>query len=274
MRCIVTLGIVGMLAVAVPRVQAAPLVYEPFDNSTGELSGETATGEGLDGTWSGESGPSVVDGSLTYGTLPTSGNRLRTATNDAVEVDLSAAVINEVTPDDGETTEVWMSLLFTADRVSTRNSSVSLDRSDGTNDMNGIVTIADSGDDWGVKAGNATPTLKAEAVEEDEVYFYLAKFELSLSGGTEKVEASAWRFENGELPASEAALGTPVKSSDSSTFDRFPGKLRINSGFGDLEYDEIRVGTSFDAVVIPEPASLMLVWVGAGLIVTRRRVRS
>jgi len=68
-------GLVLALAAGAGSAQAATVIYEPFDDSNSSLAGNT-TGTGLTSTWSAAAGFTVPSGSLTYGTLPVSGNQV------------------------------------------------------------------------------------------------------------------------------------------------------------------------------------------------------
>ena len=93
-------------------LQAEVLVYEPFDYTGGvEVPGLTVNATGLTGTWRGDGDPlgKIKGGSLTYGDLPTAGNRWGPAavwSQPWIEADLDSTVMAGHL-DDGD--ELWFS---------------------------------------------------------------------------------------------------------------------------------------------------------------------
>ena len=74
-------GQVATATVSITVNAGAPVglaIYEPFNYAAGELHGKSGASEiGLTGTWTAGSSMTTESPSLTYGTLPTSGNRVR-----------------------------------------------------------------------------------------------------------------------------------------------------------------------------------------------------
>jgi hypothetical protein len=69
------LALTAFALLAAGTLHAAPVIYEPFAGEPGALSGQAA-GTGLTGTWSAEGGLDVSAGSMSWGSLATSGNRV------------------------------------------------------------------------------------------------------------------------------------------------------------------------------------------------------
>ncbi len=61
-------------AAATTDLLATTVIYEPFVGATGLLNGQAASTTGLSGTWSGNDQINVTAGSLSWGSLATSGN--------------------------------------------------------------------------------------------------------------------------------------------------------------------------------------------------------
>jgi hypothetical protein len=74
-KLLTLLALLGVIAAFSGSLQADAVIYEPFDYEVGGLAGQgdDANSVGLTGTWS--PGFDVSTGSLSYGSLPTSGNQ-------------------------------------------------------------------------------------------------------------------------------------------------------------------------------------------------------
>lgn len=266
-----TLVACGLLMAAAGRVAGDLIVHESFNypaNTT--ISGQTATGVGLSGSWATVSGTAgkhiILSGDLAYGDLVTSGdNRIQSSpagSNENLAALLSATAKATLNPANGETKTRWLSFLVKAPAVfSTGGAGIALERDTGTDLMNRFLASNDANSNWGVRAGNATATYSSptEPLSVGETYFYLGKLVMSLSGTTRTVTMTGWRFSGGILPESEEILDSGVTSTNSATFERFPHKLVVICTFADYEYDEIRIGETFADVVVRPKASETLI---------------
>jgi uncharacterized repeat protein (TIGR02543 family) len=93
-------------------------VYEPFVDSDPSLSGNS-TGVGLTGSWSAAAGGTVLANSLTYGTLPTSGNKISIMSGTAASATLSADLANSGLLTNGST--LWFSFIVNTNAASSTN---------------------------------------------------------------------------------------------------------------------------------------------------------
>ena len=104
------------IAAFIDPAHAAPVIYEPFgqepSGSPANLGGQATSGIGLMGNWaSGEQSMYVASGSLSYGSLPTSGNSLRSQTRRQGN---TAAITSDTLSNAGllnDNGELWFSLI-------------------------------------------------------------------------------------------------------------------------------------------------------------------
>jgi len=116
-----TLGtILGVVLALGGALQAAPLIYEPFDYTTpGNLNGQNG-GTGFSGPWElfgGNHNPVILPGNLTWGSLPTTGNYAQGNQIDAPYRPLGSALADNALLDDGAS--LWFS--YVADMSSQPN---------------------------------------------------------------------------------------------------------------------------------------------------------
>lgn len=245
----------GLALILAGPAAAELLVHESFNYAeSSDIIGAACTGTGLTGDWgridTGTGDTAVLAGDLAYGELVTSGDNhvftTPTTGSGSISVEMDTATIAALTPADGETKTAWMSCL--TKRIQSLETRICLDRL--TNPTGRLNYIRVEDDQWGVSGGYNNSVTVSEAVTANETYFYLVKFTFSLSGANETVTATGYRFSGGALPESEGALPGGVYSEQTSTNDRFPGRLTIYMPSSNYEHDEIRVGTTFEDVVV------------------------
>lgn len=274
-------------AVLVGTASAAPIIYEPFAQSAGSVSGK-AGGTGLN-NWAIVSTASTVatTPTLAYGQLANSGGQLSVPSGAGVTayVTTTSALSNAGLLTDGAT--LWFSFVY------------SKASGGGTNERSGfafgtdhLVTSGTSGANmsnsgnglgvftkdkgilpitWNGGGGGVTGTGGSFTNYGDTVTIVGRVVWGATSGDVETL--TIWSPDETNLPLNVAGLGTgwskTMAGVDQTAFDTISMQQR-NSG-GAIIYDELRFGASFnDVVVVPEPASLGLLGLG-GLLIGRRR---
>ena len=256
-------ALAGILTVQTAR--ASLIAYEPFNYTAGSsLNGQAANSLGFTGTWSGGTA-TINSGSLTYGSLATSGNSLAGGATEGTQLDLttpvSATVGNPLwisflmqTPSASDVTTGWGGLVlyrsssdsvFTYPFIGYANSGVFvLQTQGGENDVNGPSV-----------SGNTTYLMVLEDVAN--------------SSGPDTLKL--WVD---PTPGVSSPAGSPTIT------DSLIGPIGDIYGLGTNDgaptsYDEFRVGTTYaDVTPVPEPAALGLLGIGAAglLMLNRRRV--
>ncbi|VGO19360.1 PEP-CTERM sorting domain-containing protein [Pontiella sulfatireligans] len=269
-----SLLIISMIAVGGLSAHAALLVYEGMDYDTGsgtiDSVGTANTGTGFGGAWQTDDGSAsftVGADSQSWGTLPTSGNKLnRTETSDAT-------VSRSVSADLSGASELWFSLLLD---VSDMNGSIGIATGAFEGYGNGIGTFTNAASGgfaievdnggtcnisakvWGTNAGDN----EGDKVSLAGQHFLVGQITFDTDG-----EKDTFKLYN---VGTDFALGTAFSTATAAVDESLLDTLSIASKrrYG---VDEIRMGTSY-VDVIPEPATLGLVTAfGAGVLFIRRR---
>ena len=242
------LSIVLALFVTAGSAQASIIAYDGFDYDTGSIVGKGSASdpgwaEPWQNVWAGEF--DVVEGSLSYGPLAVSGNKVTSVNSaqhmfnqrdyDAVPVQpgdtvWTAYLLNVIAPPDPSATGEW---LYSEQRLSGGDAKMKFGH-------NGDAVDTDDNRLWGL----ASPVTDSTEPMTPGTHFVVQKVEF-LGNGTEK---------------------TMWIDPDFST-------LGAASGW-DFEMDEYRIGTTYaDVAPIPEPGVMMLVATGLTAVYGLRRRR-
>ncbi|MEM6550570.1 MAG: PEP-CTERM sorting domain-containing protein [Planctomycetota bacterium] len=305
----ITFGLATMSLVLAPSVSADLLFYEGFDyavssNLVGQNGGDWdptrawTTGGASNGSIN---AATVVNG-LTFSDYAVTGNAAQVVNNHNGTGPYQAFNAARQLPT-GFTTpsgsDVWVSFLFNQDENASFANETGLTFSTSADNIqqklqSRTITLFgdDNPDNVAVGPTNGVGASSGAVIAQDTTYLAVSKF-TNLNGPTfSSNTGTMWILEAADWDAiktaaiTEAALDAnnlaKVEHSPNNTFvatltsDDF---LRLNTvtGFGinnRAEFDEIRVGTTLDSVVvIPEPASALLVTLG-GLAMLGRRRRS
>ncbi len=288
----------------------ALLVYEGFDytpaSSTNDpgsnqgtssniiLTGNGGTTEvGLSGTWANAANDAhnmyLVEGSLAFGDLQTSGNHIRyrnNSNNDRYHRGITATLDGTV----GGTGEIWFSFLanrlqnnFDAGRegVAITNGVVSAAQFDNINasGLHGFGIAATAGSPtgtaytaWGwngISAVSGTSSLTVP-VNGSQTNLLVGQIEYGAgTGGLDIFTFYNYELNNGSVIGGTLDEITSIEVDvDESLLDTLNVTRQVNTA-----YDEIRIGTTLDSVIvaIPEPTTALLGGLSMLLLLRRRR---
>ncbi|MCC5842965.1 MAG: PEP-CTERM sorting domain-containing protein [Verrucomicrobia bacterium] len=252
-------------------VFAASLSYEGFDYETGDLAGNGG-GIGFTGNWSVTTGSwNVAADSLSYSTLETTGNKVVAQTSGTN----IAARSTGVQSDSGE---FWASILVDSLSwngggltFSANTSNLNLNAADFDNRARFGFGINGSDYVYTLDGRTGAPVNGSVAGAPVGTVFLVAKFDVT--NGL----FSMWA--NPDLDGSSPAGGTLI--ADNVSFTRtgadFANDIQVAGLFTNwsgVGLDEVRLGTDFTSVAIPEPSTLALLGIAglcAGLFARRRR---
>jgi hypothetical protein len=270
-----------VFAVATRAADAELLVYEPFDYSAGtSLDGLSATGHNLAGSYSTSTIQDLVIASpgSTYGSLldpvPTvNGNRLTDETGAGVDV-VSVALAEEVLIGDGEA--IFFSALFTLDDSNNRNR---LARISLVDDVSGdtlgfgepVVGVSGLRVEASTAAtGELIAAGEDNAYEDGQTLWLIGRYfnsgepmgdELQLVGyDTALAQSIAPSFDLAD-PHAHLAYSLDGVDIDSTRISSLRFEIR---GSSDKFLDELRIGTTYAAVAVPEPATCVLLTLSLG----------
>lgn len=246
---------------AVPA-SAALYVYEPFNQSTGNINGTASSGGGAtwpgSGTWAG--GGTVSPGSLTYGPLATSGNQ---ANYDAV-ANASRAIGAAL---GGANVDIWVTFLIAANR---NDSGISLFT--GTTEQNFMGNGGGSGQTLGLQ----NPNINTGIAQSTTTHFYAMRMITAPTGNITTslyIDPPTSSLGVGFAPTA-GSLYTNLASPDTTrapyAFDTI--RLGAFNAAGTVRFDELRIGTTWAEVSpVPEPSGGVLVMLAVGGWLGRRR---
>ncbi|MEM6391493.1 MAG: PEP-CTERM sorting domain-containing protein [Planctomycetota bacterium] len=302
-------GLTLFAAVATPPTSAELLLYEGFDYAvSSNLVGQNGGDWDPTRAWT-TGGPSngsinaatVVNG-LTFSDYAVTGNAAQVVNNHNGSGPYQSFNAGRQLPSGFSTpagSDIWVSFLFNQDENGSFANETGLTFADSVDNVQRklqsrtVTLFGDNNpDNAAVGADNGVGTSSGAVIAQDTTYLAVSKFTnvngptFSSNTGTMWVlEASDWdAIKTG--PLDEAALDAnnllKVDHAPGNTFvvdltsDDF---LRLDTvtGFGinnRAEFDEIRVGTTLDSVVvIPEPSSILLAALGGLAMLGRRRHR-
>lgn len=283
MRCnlfpvlLILAAFLGVVAALSGSAQAAPVIYEPFDDSDPSLGGNTP-GTGLSGTWGGQAGSyTVASPSLSFGSLPTSGNRvyngggaLRSASV-TLGPDLAAAGLLD------HGAELWFSFLADIQTTATNTAYEFSLGTDAPSFFNGMPT---GGQGIGVNLWRGTGV---EAATWNNTRSPGARQTLPANTTALIVGKIIWGDDASAadtveiyLPDTDLALPALAVSStsavlDQSLFDTLAFDGKSSPYDGSARIDEIRFGATYNDVIgasapVPEPSTFLLASVGLALL--------
>lgn len=293
----------ALLLGATASAFAAPVVYESFNYTAGNFNtgttGPSATGTGLTGDWTwNQNGDAntrqlvIQSGSVDVRNLDTANNKLNWGTapgsgsaGNYTYAQLDSGASSALGLTDGQSKTLWMSYALTSAGAGT--AIVEL-RNNTAGATGGTVFGIQASLSAGTHSANTVQILANNAVQNSSSYTFttgqdyllIAKLNYSMTGSTTSFDSgSLWVLnDTGLLPTDETGLGSALASfstASTNTANRTPTYLRISNGssIASNTFDEIRVGDSFSAVVIPEPGTLALLGIALGTLLLFRRRR-
>jgi len=279
------------------------IVYEGFQYGTAAASrtgadllhgqpdgtGGDVNATGLGGTWQDSAGPGtntdlfLASGSLPFGDLSTSGNHVRSDTNNNNDT-----FSRPVTGDLDSGSELWFSVL--ANKLQNNFSAAEGGMVIGNQTVNNSRILSDSGstglagfgvapttagNNWTAYAWNGSSQSVGDAVlnvatNGSETHLLVGKISFDTgTNGADEYTLYEYLLNGGSIVGGSLSqiCSTMEVDVDQSTLDTLSLTRQVNTA-----YDEIRIGTSFDDVVVPEPATLGLLTMGGLFALRRRRV--
>ena len=248
-----------------PQTQAALLVYEGFDYTASTSLNTQNGGTGWGEAWrNGDANSSIQSPGLSYEDLPVSGNRVWA--NSSTYRGLDGTI-------GGTAGEIWISFIGRVDNA-TGVGYLGFYRGGDTSSFRVFLvgSAVATSHQWGLLA-DATSGSQVAATDvagQTEV-FLLTRLDYTTGGQLNAIDL--WLD---PVLGNQGALGTPdatITSTALGTKDYSFDRVRVFGTSGaNADYDELRIGTTFDAVAIPEPSVWALsLGLGAWLIVLFRR---
>ena len=279
----------------------AQIVYEPFNYSVGNFNtgaaGPATTATGLTGNWTwtqnGDSNSRttvIQSGSIQVRNAETANNKLNWGTapgsgsaNNFLYSSLSSGASTALGVTSGQSKTLWMSWALTSAGAGTPTVELRNSTAGGTGGIVFGINANVTSSNVQILANNAAQaTSSSFTFTTGQDYLLVAKLTYSMSGATTSFDSgSVWALnDTGLLPTNEVGLGSALASFSTpvtSSANRTPSFLRLSNGSSGFSntFDEIRIGTSFDSVVIPEPGTWVLLAGGlTSVLVFRRRRQS
>ncbi|MEM1098646.1 MAG: hypothetical protein AAGH92_07650 [Planctomycetota bacterium] len=301
-------GIFGLslLAASASPASAELILYEPFDYTFGgALTGQAG------GTWdptrawqvggpsNGSANDALITSGLTLSDYPVAGNAAEVVQNHNGSPTYQSFAAGRQLPTTLNVpsgSDVWFSFLFNQDQEGSfaNESQVNFGEEIGTGTRKMIsrfVTLFgdNNPDNAAVGADNSVGTSSGAVIQQDTTYLAVSRF-TNINGPTfSSNEATMWILEASDW---DAIKGGPIDTTslDNNSLlkvNHTPGntfsvglttadylQLNVTTGFGinnRASFDELRLGTTLDSVLIPEPASAALAGLGLFLLASRRR---
>jgi autotransporter-associated beta strand protein len=241
----------AVIAAGAGSAQAATIIYEPFADTDASLAGNTP-GTGLTGTWTASAGFTVPSGSLTYGTLPVSGNQVvYNGGSASSSASLSSALSAAGLLSDGKT--LWFSMVVNTPRDGGSNPDTGFAiATDAINGTNNIPLVAGQGIGWAIKNdllractwNNAKAQSAGISVATNTTKLIVGEIIWGADGAatdTINLYLPDTSLNKGAVKTSQSAVLNQVN------FDLITSGLKANYLYG---MDEIRFGTTYEDVLI------------------------
>ena len=281
--------ILGATSVAVltsATIHGATVIQESFGYEVGNLAGN-GPATGVAGAWTAES-YTVESGSLSFGSLQTSGNKARWVAATGGGYNLTAAGINTSGAnslsgagllDDstvGSTNSLWFSFLHRLDTTGgSFNFALAADPYTGNDSTIGQgVGVSIDGNGAAIATFYDGGTLGADSASNNTfgvgvTQLFVGRIDWGVSGSDDTLTLFA---PGTDLDLTGHEISTATANFDQTLFDVLTTNKRKQ---GANSYDEIRFGASYaDVSPVPEPSSVLLLGIAGVATVFHRRRRS
>ena len=268
--------------VSTPLAPAALVLHEPFDYSTGDLNGNGSTSLGFTGNWSNDNRYDIDSGTVSYGSLSSTGNRMG-LNNGGGGMHRIAAGVNIGASLLSDNSTLWFSFLVTTYQDASNDAFILALGTDPWNAgesaqpgqavgfymLNGGAARAQF---WNTNSLVGSPSGSSDLVPN------------TWTGGESQTQLIVGRIDWGEDGVTNdllrlynvgtgLTLGTEFSS---ASFDATQGGFDTLAMTGRngliLDVDEIRFGSDMaDVMPVPEPESAILGAIGFALLLRRRR---
>jgi hypothetical protein len=258
----------AVLALTAAQSSAALIAYEGFDYTAGTDVNGSNGGTGWASAWNNDTAGQWdnTSGSLSYGSLPTSGGKASLTANNA-SPEIQRTLSNPPLQNSPDAGTLWISWIHDSTAAGQFNQ---LRLGEGATPNNRVAVIgahavAPGSQTWRLYNGAFGSSVDS-GIAMTGVQFVVVGINLA----TDEYRL----YINPAL--GESAPGTPSASAtfaDTDTFDTLRYVIHSTTAAGDPGVDEIRVGTTFaDVAAIPEPSVFGLLGLStAGLALIRRR---
>ena len=240
--------------------QAAPVAYEGFDYTAGQSLLNQSGGSGWTAAWVNgtlDEDATIVSPGLTYSGLPTVGNASTTQNQSNARAFTTTGLM-----DDGDV--LWFSCLLNPTGTSSDlRFQVTSTNARGKGGGFRVGSYQSETEQWTVTAaindGGGTGSV---LIDKDSVSLIVGRTTFADSGDD---RVDVWVNPTSE-PTGDSTVYA-LRAMTAGDYVWFGG-----GGSWQANLDEIRVGTTFSDVVVPEPATMVLLSLGGvGLILRRRR---
>ena len=258
------LAAASLLVVTAAQSLAAPLAYEGFDYAAGTDVNGSNGGNGWANAWNNDA-PGQWDntsGSLTYGSLPTSGGKATLTANNA-SPEIQRTLSNPPLQNNAAAGSLWISWIHDSTAAGQFNQLRLQDTAGNRVAVIGAHAVAPGSQTWRLYNGAfASPVDSGIAMTGSQ--FVVVGIDLATD--TYQLYINPTLGET--APAMASATATYA---DTDTLNTLRYVIHSTTVAGDPGFDEIRVGTTFASVAaVPEPATIGLA-ATAGLLALRRR---